>query len=230
MIKLEAKTMQRAIERAKAIHPKVRVISASDRVYAVTGSRGNAYTVKFTVVNGLKLASCDCPAGQRGQMCYHIASASQVNVMVQSMRQGIAAPAAPIRAYHGTDADFDEFDFTRGEPHFTRGREEAERFAKGRRGKQRRIVEADLTIANPAGLAEWKAALDRASGGNPRGMAVRDLRSQGYDAVVTDYEIIPFSPEQVRIVKAPATRVVRSVERGRNGVGVNVVRVDNWVV
>jgi hypothetical protein len=225
MIKLEAKTMTKAIERAKAIHPKVRVISASDRVYAVTGSKGNTYTVRFVVVNGLKLGSCDCPAGQRGQMCYHVASASQVNVMVQSMRQGASAP---IRAYHGTDADFDQFDFALGEPHFTRDREAASQFAKGRHGKQRRIVEADLDIRCPAGLAEWKAALDRASGGNPRGMAVCDLRAQGYDGVVTDYEIIPFAPDQVRIVSAP--RIVRSVERDRSGVRVEVVRCDGWAV
>jgi uncharacterized Zn finger protein len=95
MIKLESKTMTRAIERAKAVHPKVRVISASDRVYAVTGRGGNEYTVKFAVVNGLKLGSCDCPAGNRGQMCYHQAAAAAVNMGVQGMRQGASAPVAP---------------------------------------------------------------------------------------------------------------------------------------
>jgi uncharacterized Zn finger protein len=84
MIKLETKTMTKAIERAKAIHPKVRVISASERVYAVTGSKGNAYTVRFAVVSGLKLGSCDCPA--RG-MCYHISAAAAVNIGIQSMRR-----------------------------------------------------------------------------------------------------------------------------------------------
>lgn len=95
MIKLESKTMTKAIERAKAIHPKVRVISATDRVYAVTGSRGNAYTVRFVVANGLKLGSCDCPAGQRGQMCYHVAAGAAVNIGIQGMRQGAPAPVAP---------------------------------------------------------------------------------------------------------------------------------------
>ncbi len=84
MIKLETKSMIRAIERAKAVHPKVRVISASDRVYAVTGSKGNAYTVKFILANGLKLGSCDCPARM---MCYHIAAAASVNIAIQSMRR-----------------------------------------------------------------------------------------------------------------------------------------------
>lgn len=92
MIKLETKTMTKAIEKAKAVHPKVRVISAADRVYAVTGSKGNEYTVRFAVAGGLKLGSCDCPA--RG-VCFHIAAAASVNIAVQSMRQGIATPAAP---------------------------------------------------------------------------------------------------------------------------------------
>src|SRR5262245_4813077 len=95
MIKLESNKMQRAIERAKAVRPRVTVISADDRTYSVSGSKGNAYTVKFVVVNGLRLAECDCKAGQAGQLCYHVAGAAQVNVMVQSMRrpQTAAVPA-----------------------------------------------------------------------------------------------------------------------------------------
>lgn len=101
MIKLETKSMSKAIERAKAVHPKVRVISAADRVYAVTGRAGNNYTVRFAVAGGHKLGSCDCPA--RG-MCYHIAAAASVNIAVQSMRQGIAALAAP-RVVRSVESD-----------------------------------------------------------------------------------------------------------------------------
>jgi len=90
MIKLETKTMTKAIERARAIRPRVRVHSADHRQYGVTGSQGNEYTVFFVVVNGHRLASCDCPAGRREQLCYHIAAAAQVNVMVQSMRKAAA--------------------------------------------------------------------------------------------------------------------------------------------
>jgi len=93
MIKLQADKMTKAIERSKAQHPRVRVVSASERTYSVTGSQGNAYTVKFVVVNGLRLGECDCPAGRREQVCYHLASAAQVNVMTQSMRQGASVPA-----------------------------------------------------------------------------------------------------------------------------------------
>jgi len=95
MIKLEPNKMQKAIERAKAVRPRVTVINADDRIYSVTGSRGGAYTVKFVVANGLKLAECDCAAGRQEMMCFHVASAAQVNVMVQSMRKASAvlAPA-----------------------------------------------------------------------------------------------------------------------------------------
>ena len=83
MLNLEPKKMQKAIERAKAEHLKVRVVSVSDRTYAVTGSKGDTYTVKFVVVNGLKLAECSCPATT---YCKHMAAAAQVNIMCQSMR------------------------------------------------------------------------------------------------------------------------------------------------
>jgi len=96
MIKLETKTMTTAIAKARSIRPRVRVISASERIYSVTGSKGDAYTVRFAVAGGHKLGECDCQAGRRGQVCYHLVSAAQVNVMAQSMRrQGASAPAAP---------------------------------------------------------------------------------------------------------------------------------------
>lgn len=85
MIKLEADKMTKAIERARAAHPKVRVISAADRIYSVTGRHGDSYTVRFVIANGHKLASCDCPARV---LCYHIAAAASVNIAVQSMRAG----------------------------------------------------------------------------------------------------------------------------------------------
>ena len=84
MLKLEAKSMTKAIERAKAAHPRVRVISADERKYAVYGSRGDAYTVKFVVAGGHKLGECNCPA--RG-LCYHLAAAAAVDIAVQSMRR-----------------------------------------------------------------------------------------------------------------------------------------------
>ena len=50
MIRLEREKMQNAISRAKVIHPKVRMIG--ERTYAVTGSTGSTYTVRFAVATG----------------------------------------------------------------------------------------------------------------------------------------------------------------------------------
>lgn len=93
MLKLEQAKMQKAIERARAVHPKVRVISAENREYAVTGSRGNEYRVRFVVVNGEKFSECECAAGRRFQMCFHVASAAALNIAVQSQRQLNPTPA-----------------------------------------------------------------------------------------------------------------------------------------
>ena len=96
MLNLEPKKMQKAIERAKAIHPKVKPISVTDRTYAVTGSKGDTYTVKFVVVNGLRLAECNCAAGRKGMMCYHVSAAAAVNMGLQGMRA--AEPTTEVMA------------------------------------------------------------------------------------------------------------------------------------
>lgn len=87
MIELEAKSMTSAIARAKTVRPKVRVINADNRTYVVYGSRGDAYIVRFAVENGHKLGECDCPAGRRGKLCYHIPCAASLNIAIQSMRK-----------------------------------------------------------------------------------------------------------------------------------------------
>lgn len=93
MIKLEGDKMTAAIAKAKATRPKIRVVSADERTYAVTGSRGGNYTVKFAVANGHKSAECDCLA--RG-MRYQIAAAASVNIGIQSMRRQAAPAAEPV--------------------------------------------------------------------------------------------------------------------------------------
>jgi len=95
MIKLESSKMTKAIERAKAIRPRVTVISAAERIYGVTGSKGDTYTVRFSVARGLKLAECDCKAGKANQVCYQVAAAAGVNMGIQGMRRAASlAPAA----------------------------------------------------------------------------------------------------------------------------------------
>jgi len=52
MIKLATDKMKNAIAKAKATRLRVRVISAADRTYSVTGSRGDLYIVRFAVDGG----------------------------------------------------------------------------------------------------------------------------------------------------------------------------------
>ena len=97
--------MMKAAERAKQHHPKVSIISAAQRVYTVKGSQGDAYVVRFEVINGRKLASCDCRAGERGSLCYHVAAAAAVNIGIQAMRAKAAQqPAQCTHARKGTSA------------------------------------------------------------------------------------------------------------------------------
>src|SRR5262252_8793719 len=85
MLKLTNESMANAIRRAKVVHPKVRVISADDRTYAVSSSKGlGFYTVKFVSVNGLELAECGCRALAA---CFHIPAAAPLDIAVQSQRQ-----------------------------------------------------------------------------------------------------------------------------------------------
>ncbi len=66
-------TIQKAIERAKEVHPKVHVKGFGE--YEVTGSAGALYTVKCERRNNLKTVDCNCVAGQYGTPCFHAAVA-----------------------------------------------------------------------------------------------------------------------------------------------------------
>ncbi len=66
-------TIEKAIERAKSVHPKVRVRNFGE--YEVTGSAGNSYTVRCEKRNGLKVVDCNCVAGTFGTPCFHAAAA-----------------------------------------------------------------------------------------------------------------------------------------------------------
>jgi hypothetical protein len=77
-------TISKAIERAKAIHPKVRVRSFGE--YEVTGSKGTRYTVRCERRNGLKVVDCDCVAGTFGTPCFHAASALPVHIHMATRR------------------------------------------------------------------------------------------------------------------------------------------------
>jgi hypothetical protein len=97
MIKLEPSKMKKAIERAKAIHP--RVTRLAERSYRVTSSNGqDSYTVHFKVVGGHKLAECDCKAGRAGMICFHVAAAGAINIALHSRYSRPSKPATAPRA------------------------------------------------------------------------------------------------------------------------------------
>ncbi len=66
-------TIEKAIERARAVHPKVHVKTFGE--YEVSGSAGNTYTVRCERRNNLKTVDCTCVAGQYGTPCFHAAAA-----------------------------------------------------------------------------------------------------------------------------------------------------------
>jgi hypothetical protein len=106
MIKIDTDNLAKAIERAKALRPRVSVINADERTYRVAGSQGDSYTVRFAIADGMKLAECSCKAGQNNMVCYHVASAAAVNIAVQSMRRTVPAPVATCVATRRRSADW----------------------------------------------------------------------------------------------------------------------------
>lgn len=86
MIELRRKEdVARAIERAKARHPRVKVKKFGE--YQVTGSAGRLYTVRCERRGAVKVVDCDCVAGQFGTPCFHAMAAACVHIGIARMRQ-----------------------------------------------------------------------------------------------------------------------------------------------
>ncbi|MGA9994819.1 MAG: SWIM zinc finger family protein [Pyrinomonadaceae bacterium] len=66
-------TIQKAIERARAIRPRVRSVRFGR--YEVSGSRGGYYTVMCYRNRGQRVVDCTCKAGESGRPCFHAAAA-----------------------------------------------------------------------------------------------------------------------------------------------------------
>ena len=77
-------TIEKAIERAKAVHPKVHVKTFGE--YEVSGSRGSQYTVRCERRNGLRVVDCDCVAGTFGTPCFHAAAAVAQHTYLAAIR------------------------------------------------------------------------------------------------------------------------------------------------
>jgi hypothetical protein len=58
MFILEETPIIKAIEKAKALHPKVRMVVFGK--YEVSGSKGNIYTVQCSRQKGQKIVDCTC--------------------------------------------------------------------------------------------------------------------------------------------------------------------------
>lgn len=89
MIKLTKDNTAKAIERCKQLKPRVRFIA--DRVFSVqSANNGNSYTVRFNVQNGEKFGQCECKAGERGLVCYHIIAGATANIYRKSLERQAA--------------------------------------------------------------------------------------------------------------------------------------------
>ena len=86
MVKLTtAEAMQKAIDKARAVKPRVRVVCFGS--YIVTNKQtGASYTVTCEKRNGERFADCDCKAGARGQRCYHVAAAAGAHIQLAAQR------------------------------------------------------------------------------------------------------------------------------------------------
>jgi hypothetical protein len=88
MIQLKSREqMKRAIERARQLKPFVRV--RGFRWYEVRSSDGKViYTIHFYKQGGQRFGECNCKAGEKGLICYHLAGAVAVHIGLAAMRQG----------------------------------------------------------------------------------------------------------------------------------------------
>ena len=73
--------LAKAIDNAKALHPKVRMIEFGE--YEVTGSTGNTYTVLCYRAGDNKIVNCNCPSRVS---CKHSAAALALHVHVAARR------------------------------------------------------------------------------------------------------------------------------------------------
>jgi hypothetical protein len=86
MFILESKDqLEKAIIKAKRTRAKVKFISFG--VYAVSGSKGNFYTVECKKVGNDKQVICECLGASKGKVCYHAVSALALHTALARQRQ-----------------------------------------------------------------------------------------------------------------------------------------------
>ncbi len=81
--------LTKAINRAKALHPRVRVVAFGE--YQVSGSRGNEYIVRcYRDEQNQKVVDCECPT-KNGIACKHGVAALPLHIHLAAQRMSRAA-------------------------------------------------------------------------------------------------------------------------------------------
>ena len=84
MFALEETELSRAVERAKALHPTVRIIGFGK--YSVTGSQaGSLYTVRCWKENGKRWVDCTCKTAD-GIACKHGVAAVALHIYMATVK------------------------------------------------------------------------------------------------------------------------------------------------
>lgn len=84
MFALETAKLDDAIEKAKQLHPKVKMACFGE--YQVTGSTGNDYTIRcYRSAAGLKIVDCSCQT-KDGVTCQHGLAAASLHIAVARQR------------------------------------------------------------------------------------------------------------------------------------------------
>lgn len=108
----------------------------------------------------------------------------------------------PLKLYHGTDADFDAFDMSKGRSTMDIQGAFFSPYDIDAKGYGQNLKEVYLNIKNPADEAMAYKALRKYQGQNDAGLkAKQDLQRHGFDGVFNGYdEYIAFEPNQIKSV------------------------------
>ena len=108
----------------------------------------------------------------------------------------------PLKLYHGTDADFDAFDMSKGRSTMDIQGAFFSPYDIDAKGYGQNLKEVYLNVKNPADEATAYKALKKYQGQNDAGLkAKQDLQRQGFDGVFNGYdEYIAFDPNQIKSV------------------------------
>lgn len=77
--------LQKAIEKAKTIRPKVYFVAFGH--YQVTGSKGYYTVICKKSENGFKTVECRCKGAEKGYVCYHAVAALSLHIGLARLRQ-----------------------------------------------------------------------------------------------------------------------------------------------